>query len=484
MTKYLLPRLRDILFISIFLAVLFFGPRIFNLDGDLGRHITVGNVIIENLSIPTQDIFSHTMNGEPLTPHEWLAQIFFAFAHGFNSLSGVVFFTALIIAIVFLIVYYDSKERSGSYLLSFLIAIFAAISSSLHWLARPHIFTFLYLAIWTYYLEKYRRGEKVALWKFALVMIFWVNTHGAFITAFVTWGAYFVGALVSGYIKTGRVGEKLKNWGSIGLVSFFISFINPVGVYLWRTNFDFLKSSYLVGHTQEYLPPNFHNPSALPFLILIALSLFLLSQKKTEMPLSHGFLLAGWTIMGLYSARNIPLYAIIIAPILSEVMTKNIKKTSWAKLERRIKKIERKLKGGFLPVLILSIALLLASNPMVQSYNRFSPEVFPVDAANWLDENEQEGKVFNHFPWGGYLLYRNFPSTLVFIDGQTDFYGEELTREYEQVITLADGWERVLERYEVDWVIIPSSSLLAGALKQDSWTELYEDKVTVILRRE
>ncbi|MBT7783485.1 MAG: hypothetical protein HN741_11260, partial [Anaerolineae bacterium] len=97
MTKYLLPRLRDILFISIFLAVLFFGPRIFNLDGDLGRHITVGNVIIENLSIPTQDIFSHTMNGEPLTPHEWLAQIFFAFAHGFNSLSGVVFFTALII---------------------------------------------------------------------------------------------------------------------------------------------------------------------------------------------------------------------------------------------------------------------------------------------------------------------------------------------------------------------------------------------------
>jgi hypothetical protein len=73
----------------------------------------------------------------------------------------------------------------------------------------------------------------------------------------------------------------------------------------------------------------------------------------------------------------------------------------------------------------------------------------------------------------------------VFIDGQTDFYGEALTREYEQVITLDDAWQRILGKYDVGWVIMPASSRLVRALQATpGWTEVYADGTAVILERE
>ena len=84
-------------------------------------------------------------------------------------------------------------------------------------------------------------------------------------------------------------------------------------------------------------------------------------------------------------------------------------------------------------------------------------------------------------PGGGYLLYRSWPERTVFIDGQTDFYGEELTREYEKVITLTDGWQEVLQDYQIKWVIMPAGSVLGSALTDnDVWEKGYSDTTTEI----
>ncbi len=113
--------------------------------------------------------------------------------------------------------------------------------------------------------------------------------------------------------------------------------------------------------------------------------------------------------------------------------------------------------------------------------NVFAEEVFPVNAVDWLEENPIEGNGFNHFPWGGYLLYRLWPEQLVFIDGQTDFYGEDLTRQYERVITLSPGWQQVFREYDISWVLIPSESPLASYLDaSEDWEMVFSDQTAVI----
>src|SRR6185503_5416136 len=188
--RYLLPQPRDILFIGVFFSIVFGGPRLFNNDGDLGRHIAIGNYILETGLIPTSDLFSHTMYGERLVPHEWVAQVLFALAHRAMGLSGDVLLAALLGSLTILIVYEELIKRGTLRLVALFVAALVAVVSSIHWLARPHMFTFFFVALWAYGLERFYRNENRKLWLFTLLMLIWVNTDGAFIAVFVILGAY------------------------------------------------------------------------------------------------------------------------------------------------------------------------------------------------------------------------------------------------------------------------------------------------------
>lgn len=138
--SYVLPGFGDILWIGVFLGVIGLGPRMLNIDGDLGRHLTIGGLILNSGSIPTFDMFSHTMIGQPLTPHEWLAQAAFALAYRLMGLDGVVLECGLIIAGCFWLVYRSARAEAGSVLASVLVTVLAIAASSLHWqIGRAHV---------------------------------------------------------------------------------------------------------------------------------------------------------------------------------------------------------------------------------------------------------------------------------------------------------------------------------------------------------
>ena len=484
---FLLPRLQDIFFICILMAGALYGPRLFNLDGDLGRHITIGKYILANKIIPTADIFSHTLTGKILVPHEWLAQVLFSATNTLLGLSGVVLLAILIIATTFTLTYRETIKRGTFRLVALFVSLWAAMASSLHWLARPHIFTFLFLALWTYELEHLVEKKSNRVWIFPLFMLTWVNTHGAFIAGFVVLGAYAAEWLWN-FLQHRADKEIGRSIFMIGISSFAVSFINPSGYHLWATSIGYVGNKYLVDHTMEYMAPDFHLAGTWPFLFMLASLLFLLGQGA-KLKLRESILLAGWAAMSLYSARNIPLFAIIAAPILGTLIQSSLGKIPFlVKQDEGLLNIENQLRGILFPVIsILLLAFAFTRDLKLDSAqlgNHYDPSVFPVNAVNWLDENPQKGNVFNYFTWGGYLLYREWPELLVFIDGQTDFYGESLTREYDQAISVSAGWESVFEKYNIEWALIESSSPLAQILETEyHWRILYQDDTAVILRK-
>ncbi|MCJ7717317.1 MAG: hypothetical protein MUO54_12475 [Anaerolineales bacterium] len=488
----LFPRLGEILLIAIFISIIGFGPKLMNVDGDLGRHITLGDYILTNRTIPTRDVFSHTKLGDPLTPHEWLADVIFAFVHRISGLNGIVWITALLIGVTFWLVYNHSLNLSGMSLLALGGAFLAAAASSLHWLTRPHIFTIFFTVIWGIELEKLRIGIRRSWIIFPLIMLIWVNTHGAFIAGILIWVFYFVGFCIDQKYSC----EKFKTLLLIGLSSLLVTLINPDGFGIWKTGFGFLGNSYLVSHTAEYLPPDFQHGSTWPFLLLIVISIVILALSIKRAEVYQVLLISGWTAMALYSARNIPLYAVIVVPILVKMGAENIRAIKYSAITDRFIEyqyklmiFEQPLKGGFwFSLVIIAVGILLYkgfSLDFQNKGNQFLNDVFPVEAVDWIEENNLKGEGFNYFPWGGYLLYRIWPDKLVFIDGQTDFYGEALTRQYEQVITISPGWEVVLDQYNIDWVLMPTESDLSAALESiPCWAPVYRDKLSEIIIRE
>lgn len=121
----------------------------------------------------------------------------------------------------------------------------------------------------------------------------------------------------------------------------------------------------------------------------------------------------------------------------------------------------------------------------LQLGNRFDPEVFPVEALDSLSESElPKGNVFNWFDWGGYLLYRFWPEKLIFIDGQTDFYGAELTQTYDNTINLQGDWWRVFEDYQIQWVILPTMERMAPWLDQsEDWDLIFRDNTASVWKK-
>jgi hypothetical protein len=216
-------------------------------------------------------------------------------------------------------------------------------------------------------------------------------------------------------------------------------------------------------------------------------------QKRQNLRTSDILLLAAWAGMALISQRNIPLFSLAAGPALAILLNAWLADWQFLRfytgLEERLARMGRRLTGWFwsgAAILILGVAsLATASSGSTGVQPGFDPAVFPVKAVDWLIENPQPGKMFNYFPWGGYLLYRLWPDQTVFIDGQTDFYGETLTREYEQIITLGDGWDELLRAYQVDWIIIPSEGELSKELSVNpDWQTPYHDQFTTIFTRQ
>lgn len=505
--RFLLPGLGDILWIATFVGVIGLGPRMLNVDGDLGRHLTIGGYILDNGRVPTTDLFSHTMLGKPLTPHEWLSQVIFALADRIMGLDGVVLLCGLVIATSFWLVYRLARGKSQALLASVFVTVLAMAAASLHWLTRPHVFTFLLLAAWINVLENMRCGRVQRWWYLPVLMLVWANMHGAFIAGFVTWGLYGLGLAWDAFWRRFLMGEGLHGnfWRYYllgGGASLLVTLANPVGIGLWSTSTGYIGNRYLVGHTAEYLPPNFHEVSTWPFLVMIGLLVvaFGLQQGRrseaANIPASYVLLASAWMVMGLYSVRNVPLFAIVSAPVLAVSISGWLAATHhrsrllkrFTALDQRLLRTEQSLRGMLWPIVaVILVAAVLRSGARLdfqQQGNQFDARAFPVHAVDWLAAHPQRGKPFNHFPWGGYLLYRLWPEQRVFIDGQTDFYGEALTRQYEQVITLSLGWEDVLMEYDVQWVLVPPDGALADALRSGpGWQMVYEDSTAILLVR-
>lgn len=478
-------QLSDLVFFAVSVSVLVSGGQMLSIDSDLGRHITIGNYILDHRVVPTQDLFSYTLTGVSRPPYEWLSQVAFAISHRLLGLDGVILLTAILISASMLVVFRHSIYRSGSPLVALFVIFLVAAATSLHWLPRPHVITFLILAIWINNLEELRTGRRVGLYIFPLLMLCWANLHGGFVFGFLALAAYVAGWLWDRWRNqaTGETGTKLF---FVGIFSLITSIITPDFWHNWEAVLN-NRSTFILTRTVETMSPNFSDPSVAPFVILLFLSvLFFLANWRT-ITASHVILLVGLGFMSILMTRNIPLFAIASAPVLTELISKTLNKNShWRNFDQRFVNLTPSTRPFLFPVLLITFAIgVFAYNQSQgrQTY-QFNPQVFPVHATDWLEQNPLEGNVFNDFNWGGYLLYRTWPRDLVFVDSQSDFYGEPLMRDYETILLAANDWRNLLEKYDARWIIVSPRSRLAQNLEDDTrWSIRYEDSVAIIFTR-
>ena len=115
----------------------------------------------------------------------------------------------------------------------------------------------------------------------------------------------------------------------------------------------------------------------------------------------------------------------------------------------------------------------------------FDAERFPVQAVNQIAQRNIREAIFAPDLWGGYLIYRLYPQSKVFVDDRHDFYGEQFLKDYLKTIRLTPEWKDFLNDRRVRWVLLPAGSSLANMLQLTTqWNVIYRDETAVLFSRD
>jgi hypothetical protein len=488
--RFFLPRIEYILLIAIFWGIAASGPRILNFDGDLPRHLLTGNLILQTGHVSTTDIFSFRTAGFPSFPHEWLSQVLFALAYDWLGPDGIVLLTSLVIMLTWGIVYRQAMRKSNSFFSALILLALAVAASQIHVLPRPHIFTYLLTAIWITLLESIDENKTRAWWMLPILMLLWVNLHGMFVLGMIIWAIYLVGDFLDHPSTAWLTSQKTKSLLLGGGLSLLATFFSPSGPGIWEAIVSLGSNAYITSRIPEYQSANFHLPETWPFIAILLLAMIGFARSKERAPWTHILLVVSFGGMAIYTSRMIPLFAIVVTPVTAKVIADWIQneytQSRFLVVEENIAKTNSTANGlvWIFAIVAVTAALLRsgrAIDPAGQG-NVFDQRFFPVEAVSWLEAHPQRGHMFNEFDWGGYLLLRLWPDQQIFMDGHTHIYGEALTREYEQVVTLSTDWEKILQKYDVNWVIMRKDAPLVKALSTlASWEIAYQDTTAVIL---
>ena len=123
-------------------------------DGDTALHTRTGDWILDHGSIPVTDPFSYTQPGERWYAFQWLTGVLFAWLNRMAGLKGIVLLSGGLIALTMTVLVRDMVRRGASGLIAIVLALIATNAMSIHFHARPHLFTLLFLVMGHYLIAR------------------------------------------------------------------------------------------------------------------------------------------------------------------------------------------------------------------------------------------------------------------------------------------------------------------------------------------
>jgi len=424
--------------------------------------------------------------------HCWLHDLVL---YALYSLGGYVLLgllKPLIVAACGFLLLREILRRGGIPMVVLPVLILCLYASHESWLVRPQLWTFLFGVVFLILLYRGReQGWRAWVWMVP-VMLVWANMHAACIFGFALFAAFWVGELW-------RIGRGQTSWRSLGALTlcgaltFGAAFVNPYG---YRIPLDELighfnqvrvltgsASAGMMGN-MEWLPPTF---AQVPWFYVVmtlwaATILWRLLIRRIDGAEIVYFL--GFSYMGFSQIRHTTLVSLLAGFFLPLAFCELLGR--FPRLYDRAAGLGRR---GWIPGLALLGVLLLGAAAQGNLGVGLKASVYPVAATDFLKEHKLPGNLYNAYDWGGYLMWRLFPDTLVFVDGRSDSIEHFVASS--RIENAWDGWSEALDAYRVNTIITRTCyydtgeplSLIDALVRHPGWSLVYRDEVAVIYVR-
>jgi tetratricopeptide (TPR) repeat protein len=469
---------------------------------DTWFHLKQGELYVTTHSLPAQDPFAFTTAGREWIKYSWLADVLFYLIFRAAGIPGLVLFRLLVLLLLAAGLYRLLQRCGLNPSVGVLLVFMASLTLRFRLFVRPEILSFLLLLTTMAILLQLQVVRPWAAYALLPVFVIWTNVHASFVFGLAIPGLVLLANLLPGARVAPGWGRlrmdraRLRHLAaSVGLLP-LAGLLNPHGLSMLLFPF---RQNRMVRLT---LFPEWMEIWKLPGIdpvwweAVIILGVLLLAFLITGLLLfawEGRFDPVGWGIvlcMGTYAVfrnRAVPYFVLAVLPLLALALVRvaaGLSARSPGRSSRRLEQI-----GA------LACLLVLGASIVDQAFltRRFAPGFgvapgfFPEGAAAFLERHHLDGRMFNSYKFGGYLIWRRWPANQVFIDGRYDaiLFDEALLEEYFQAHHDPAALDRIAATYGVDILLLDADperriAYLAGP---SAWARVYWDPVAEVYVR-
>jgi hypothetical protein len=494
---WLAPSLADLLVAALAVRPYFLGDGWSTLlsDANTGLHILTGGMILSSGRAPATEPFSFTLPGKPWFAWEWLTETGSALLHGWGGLGAVAIFAAALIAAWTALVFRNSLSSGRQWLLAAVLAMAASQAAANHMLARPHLITWVLLALSVAVCQHDRLEPDRRIWVLVPVCLLWANLHGGFLTLPVYLALIAAGYATEWLWKPGeraRAGAAALRYGSIAAAALAVTLANPYGLRLHAHIFEYMRAGWLKEMVQEY-----HAPSPKlgePFywfcaLAALAAAASLNQLRRREVAGALPALFFAWAAM--QSARHIPVFLTVALPVIAAESARWLEALARRGGPRSAAAAWVKMDGQMLPHaqrfsvwIPLFLAAALAFPARFGAPADFPGRHFPVSLLQAHQAGIARPRLLTTDAWADYVLFHTWPRTRVFVDGMNDFFGPAIGDDYLEMLQAGPRTAALMERWQFDAVLIPQREPLVRWLRgRPGWRLAAEDPQAALFVR-
>ncbi len=469
-------------------------------DSDLFFHLLYGQYFWQNHTlIADHTLYSWTPSDNDTIYCTWLGSTLLYLIHKISGFSGLFLFRYLCMGAPILAgLLYARKHNLIYHPLSWLLLINAIIMSYAAAFLKPEMLSlvFMTLATWNWF---HIRSQGVTAWRycylFPLIMLLWVNTHGAFVFGAIFYFLIGLGELLNTWLAPhNSLPRKLKTHLFAALfLSAFSVFINPYGYhYIVQLFFELLPTTENMNANKAILAyaATFSSGDSLRFTLVANISiatllaLMAVNFRKVEWSL----LLTNLFFAYLYTAFLRTTYFWAPVCLFSGLYLLSDSKFSAPNLRRMNKWFKTAVVA-----LVTIVAVYSGGNTIYLTITRPEPTIWlgfgisdfnPVEEAEYIAKKLPDLKIANTYNAGAYLMWRLWPERKIFIDARSFPYNK-WKEEYFSTQNSKEAFYKLIDKYPADlWCIdTRNNGKIHALLIRDDWKLAFYGRAAAVIVR-
>jgi len=438
------------------------------IDPDIWWHLRTGQWIVQHGTVPTVDSFTSSEAGRPWIAYSWLFDVVVYGLYAAVGIRGLLVYEFLLVlatllALLHLVTPGEPRPTRAAALTAVAFLAMTGLFGPRSFLVSIVFFAVVVRSV----LVAYRSGRARTLFLLVPLFAVWANVHVQFIYGLA------ILAFVTADVAVARWWERrdisplpLRTLIVVDAACVAATLLTPYHVHLYRVLFGLGRQTGVYSLIIELRAAQFvglHDWAALGLALAAA---FALGRGGHPRFLVLLFAIGVW--VSFRSNRDVWFLVVCATAILVTTETRPAVTVPWSHSRRA------RLTAAVAVTVVFVVLLVTRSRATLEAK---TSEVFPDAAAATIQTGHHPGPLYNHFNWGGYLIWR-LPELPVSMDGRSNLHGDDRIVRSMRTWAGLRGWQDDPELSAAGVVIASTEMPLASLLQHDArFQQIYGDTI-------